>query len=139
MKDHTLICKFIGAWPTEKELIKWIQQWWKPKGHIDLKLGVKEKGKKTYEWVHTDDRGNISKLGESGAITRGISTTPKIVEMIITTWNIRFLKSRGKQRYLKERLKKYRPSIMILQETKISKRNLKEVLENYKPQYQVIG
>lgn len=41
MKDHALICKFIGAWPIEKELIKWIQQRWQPKGHTDLKLGAK--------------------------------------------------------------------------------------------------
>lgn len=41
MKDHALICKFIGAWPTEKELTKWLHQRWQPKGHIDLKLGVK--------------------------------------------------------------------------------------------------
>lgn len=26
---------------SEKELEKWIQQRWKPKGHIDLKLGAK--------------------------------------------------------------------------------------------------
>eukprot|EP00253_Pinus_taeda_P004972 PITA_04972 len=41
MKDHALICKFIGYWPTEKELNRWIHQRWRPKGHIDLKLGVK--------------------------------------------------------------------------------------------------
>lgn len=28
MKDHALICKFIGAWPTKKELVKWIQHRW---------------------------------------------------------------------------------------------------------------
>lgn len=41
MKNHALICKFIGIWPSEKELLKWIQTKWQPKGHIDLKLGVK--------------------------------------------------------------------------------------------------
>lgn len=41
MKDHALICKFIGTWPSEKDLMKWIQQKWKPKGHIELKLGAK--------------------------------------------------------------------------------------------------
>eukprot|EP00253_Pinus_taeda_P027563 PITA_27563 len=58
--------------------------------------------------------------------------------MIITSWNIRCLNSRGKQRYLKERLKKDKPSIMIIHGTKINKRNLKKNLENFKPQYQVM-
>jgi len=41
MRDHALICKFVGYWPSERDLAKWIQQRWKPKGHIDLKLGAK--------------------------------------------------------------------------------------------------
>lgn len=41
MRDHALICKFIGYWSMEKELYKWIYQRWKPKGHVDLKLGAK--------------------------------------------------------------------------------------------------
>lgn len=41
MRDHTFICKFVGFWPSEKDLAKWIQQRWKPKGHIDIKLGAK--------------------------------------------------------------------------------------------------
>jgi len=41
MKDHALIAKFIGIWPTEKALIGWIQSHWKPKGHYDLQLGSK--------------------------------------------------------------------------------------------------
>lgn len=41
MKDQALIYNFIGIWPSEKYLIKWIQLKWKPKGHIDLKLGAK--------------------------------------------------------------------------------------------------
>lgn len=40
MKDHALIYKFVGTWPSEKELAK-IEQRWKPKGHIDLKLAAK--------------------------------------------------------------------------------------------------
>jgi len=40
MKDHALICKLSGAWLIEKELIKWIQQIWQPKGQISLKLGA---------------------------------------------------------------------------------------------------
>jgi len=41
MKDHALICKFVGYWPNERELYRWIYQRWKPKGHIELKLGAK--------------------------------------------------------------------------------------------------
>jgi hypothetical protein len=41
MQDYALVDKFIGIWPLKHELIKWIQQWWKPKGHYDLQLGTK--------------------------------------------------------------------------------------------------
>lgn len=41
MKDNALICKFVGFWPVEKDLFRWIQQRWKPKGHVEIKLGVK--------------------------------------------------------------------------------------------------
>jgi hypothetical protein len=36
MKDHALIGKFLGLWPYEKDLVKWIQHWWWPMGHYDL-------------------------------------------------------------------------------------------------------
>lgn len=41
MKYHALICKSIEVWTTEKDLIKWIEQKWKCKGHIKLKLGAR--------------------------------------------------------------------------------------------------
>lgn len=41
MKDHALIGKFIGFWPTEKALYGWIAAKWKSKGHITLQLGPK--------------------------------------------------------------------------------------------------
>lgn len=41
MKDHLMICKFTGVSLTKKDLIKWIQQKWKPKGHVELKLGAR--------------------------------------------------------------------------------------------------
>ena len=41
MNDYVLICKLIAVWPTEKDFIKCIQQKWKPKGHIELKLGAR--------------------------------------------------------------------------------------------------
>lgn len=41
MKDYALICKFVGYWPVEKDLLRWIQQRWKPKGHVEINLGAK--------------------------------------------------------------------------------------------------
>lgn len=40
-KDHALIGKFLGLWPSERALIAWIHVVWKPKGHYDLQLGAK--------------------------------------------------------------------------------------------------
>jgi hypothetical protein len=41
MKDHALIGKFLGIWPSEKDLIKWIKHWWNPKGDYELQLSSK--------------------------------------------------------------------------------------------------
>ena len=41
MRDHALIRKFIGFWPTEKALYGWIATKWKPKGDVTLQLGPK--------------------------------------------------------------------------------------------------
>jgi hypothetical protein len=41
MRDFPLIGKFLGLWPLEKDLVKWIQHWWKPKGHYDIQIGSK--------------------------------------------------------------------------------------------------
>jgi len=41
MRDHALLGKFIGIWPTEKALRSWISVKWNPKGHITLYLGPK--------------------------------------------------------------------------------------------------
>ena len=41
MKDHVLIGKFLGFWPTEKALHGWVDSKWKPKGHVSLLLGPK--------------------------------------------------------------------------------------------------
>eukprot|EP00253_Pinus_taeda_P001856 PITA_01856 len=59
--------------------------------------------------------------------------------MIITSWNIRGLNSRGKQRYLNERLKKEKPSIMIVQETKISTVKMREILNRNRSRYEMMG
>jgi hypothetical protein len=41
MREYTLVGKFLGLWPSEREMVKWIHQWWKPKGHFYLQLGSK--------------------------------------------------------------------------------------------------
>jgi hypothetical protein len=41
MRDYALVGKFLGLWPSERDLIKRIQYWWKPKGHYELQLGSK--------------------------------------------------------------------------------------------------
>ena len=40
-KEKALIGKFVGIWPREKDLVRWIQSTWSPKGHYDLQLGAK--------------------------------------------------------------------------------------------------
>jgi len=61
MKDYALICKFVGYWPAEKDLLRWIQQRWKPKGHVELKLGAK--GFFTVIFSNLEDRGRIFEEG----------------------------------------------------------------------------
>ena len=41
MQEHTVICKFMGSWPTKKALNGWIQNKWRPKGEVRLQLGSK--------------------------------------------------------------------------------------------------
>jgi hypothetical protein len=41
MRDYALVGKFLGLWPSERDLVKWIQHWWKPRGHYELQLGSK--------------------------------------------------------------------------------------------------
>lgn len=52
--------------------------------------------------------------------------------MIVTSWNIRGLNSKGEQRCLKERMKKDKPNIMILQETKLNAKKLEEIMRKTK-------
>ena len=59
--------------------------------------------------------------------------------MIITSWNIRGLNSKGKQRYLRDRLKKDKPSIMIIQETKISTQKMEEIMTRFNTHYEIMG
>jgi len=51
---------------------------------------------------------------------------------------VRGLNSKGKQRYLKDRLKRDKPSIMMIQETRIAKTKLKEIMNNFNPYYETV-
>eukprot|EP00253_Pinus_taeda_P031639 PITA_31639 len=57
MKDHAIIGKCIGFWPTKKALKGWITAKWKPKGHINLKLGPK--GFFTTIFNYIEDRNRV--------------------------------------------------------------------------------
>jgi hypothetical protein len=41
MQDHALIRKFLGLWPSKKDLDHWIKVWWNPKGDYELQLSSK--------------------------------------------------------------------------------------------------
>ena len=41
MREHALISKFLGLWPTERDLNKWIKHWWNPKGDYEVQLSSK--------------------------------------------------------------------------------------------------
>jgi hypothetical protein len=41
MRHFALIGKLLGLWPLQKDLVKWIEHWWKPKGHYGLQIGSK--------------------------------------------------------------------------------------------------
>jgi hypothetical protein len=49
--------KFLGLWPSERDLVKWIHHWWRPKGHYDLQLG--SKGFFTIIFHNIEDRNRI--------------------------------------------------------------------------------
>jgi hypothetical protein len=36
MQEHALIRKFLGLWPSERDLNKWIKHWWNPKGDYEV-------------------------------------------------------------------------------------------------------
>jgi hypothetical protein len=57
MRDYALVGKFLGLWPSEHDLVKWIHQWWKPKGDYDLQMG--SKGLFTIILHNLEDRNHI--------------------------------------------------------------------------------
>ena len=59
--------------------------------------------------------------------------------MKVLSWNIRGLNSKGKQRYLKDKLKVEKPQIMLLQETKVSGQKLQSIMQSFKMKYEVMA
>jgi len=59
--------------------------------------------------------------------------------MIVISWNVRGLNSLGKSRYLQDRLKKEKPQIVLLQETKVSRARLEAMLSWMCLTYEVIA
>lgn len=59
--------------------------------------------------------------------------------MIVTSWNIRGLNSKRKHRYLKERLRRDKPSIMIIQEMKMTMNQMAEIIKRMKLEYEVMA
>jgi hypothetical protein len=57
MKDHALIGKFLGLWPSEKDLTRWIKTWWNPKGDYELQLS--SKGFFTVIFYNLEDKDRI--------------------------------------------------------------------------------
>jgi hypothetical protein len=41
MREHALIGKFLGLWPSERDLMRWIKDWWNPKGDYEVQLNSK--------------------------------------------------------------------------------------------------
>jgi hypothetical protein len=41
MMEHALIGKFLGLWPSERDLTQWIKHLWNPKGDYEVQLRSK--------------------------------------------------------------------------------------------------
>ena len=61
MRKHALIGKFLGLWPTERDLNKWIKHWWNPKGDYEVQLS--SKGFFTIILYNPEDRDRIFENG----------------------------------------------------------------------------
>jgi hypothetical protein len=61
MRDHALIGKFLGLWPSEKDLAHWIKAWWNPKGDYELQLS--SKGFFTVIFYNLEDKDRIFEGG----------------------------------------------------------------------------
>ena len=56
-KEKELIVKFIGIWPKERDMVRWIKRTWNPKGNYDLHL--RSKGFSTIIFFSQKDQDGI--------------------------------------------------------------------------------
>jgi hypothetical protein len=61
MKEHALIGKFLGLWPSERDLMHWIKTWWNPKGDYDVQLS--SKGFFTIIFYNLEDKDRVFENG----------------------------------------------------------------------------
>jgi hypothetical protein len=61
MRDHALIGKFLGLWPSERDLARWIKAWWNPKGYYELQLS--SKGFFTVIFYNLEDKDHVFEGG----------------------------------------------------------------------------
>jgi hypothetical protein len=61
MKEHSLIGTFLGLWPLERDLMRWIKTWWNPKGDYDVQLS--SKGFFTIIFYNLEDKDRIFENG----------------------------------------------------------------------------
>ena len=60
----------MGIWPKEKDLVKWINGVWNPKGHYDLQLG--SKGFFTIIFFNQEDRDRVMEGGPDFFFSAGL-------------------------------------------------------------------
>ena len=64
----------MGIWPKEKDLIKWINSMWNPKGHYNLQLGLK--GLFTIIFFNQEDIDRVMEGGPYFFFLAGLSLRP---------------------------------------------------------------
>jgi hypothetical protein len=61
MRDHALIGKLLGLWPSKRYLAYWIKAWWNPKR--DCELQIRSKGFFTVIFYNLEDKDHIFEGG----------------------------------------------------------------------------
>jgi hypothetical protein len=74
MKMHALICKFMGLWPIERMLRKWIKYHWKPNREVELHLD--SKGFFTAVFMNLEDRDRVFEGGPYFHASAGLYMQP---------------------------------------------------------------
>jgi len=74
MAMYAIICKFMGIWPTKKNLYTWIRNNWKPKGEINLHLG--SKGFFTLVFTNLEDKDRVFEGGPYFYVVAGLYMRP---------------------------------------------------------------